>query len=79
MKKFIQENLEKWNYNMEAENYKSRSFCRKINCPAQKEIDIADTPSLKEIIKNKRCVDCMAHRFHQFLKEEGYMVIREEI
>lgn len=76
------------------QEYMSRDFCKAIKCPTQTNLEISereacDKPreryygnSLKDVlIKNTKryCHDtCMAWKFHHWLQEHGYKIIKEK-
>lgn len=59
-----------------AEPYKSREFCKHINCKTQEQLDNCCNVDTKKIerLKNK-CLNCMAYKFHKYLKEKNYAIV----
>lgn len=62
---------------MGAEEYKSRTYCISIGCPVISKLD-QPWPSEddKRIFKMNACRDCEAKRFHDWLKENNYYIIK---
>lgn len=62
--------------------YKSRSYCKSIGCQYQKYIDTGKWDNGEtanpEYIKNLYCKICDAYKFHQWLKDNGYKIVKEE-
>lgn len=54
--------------------YKSREYCRDINCYNQLQYD-------NQFISKKRlktyCQDCKAYKFHKWLQENNYKIVKE--
>ena len=65
--------------------YKNREYCRDVACGEQIDIDYLETmkePSdevNKEIkyIKEEYCSHCQAYKFHQWLNDNGYKILKE--
>ena len=59
--------------------YQSREFCRDTACGYQIDLDYYKTPEdEKEFIKDEVCENCKAYEFHQWLKENGYKIVKGE-
>jgi hypothetical protein len=55
--------------------YKSREYCRDVKCYNQLEYD---NGSISKNILKIYCQDCKAYKFHQWLQENNYKIIKEE-
>ena len=55
--------------------YKSRKFCKDINCLSQRCID--GNLNSKEIAKRHCREHCKAYQFHKWLKDNGYKIVKE--
>jgi len=61
------------------EMYQSREYCRNSNCSIQKLLDRNIDIHLKLDLKENVCRNqCKAYDFHQYLKENGYEIIKKE-
>lgn len=58
------------------EEYRKRSFCRDIKCPTQLELDkkAEGSPEYEQV--RARCKECGAWRFHRWLTEKGFLILR---
>ena len=61
--------------------YKTREFCREVKCPVQLELDSKE-PGSEEYEKVRRTcrTDCKytAWKFHHWLMDEGYLIVKPE-
>ncbi len=62
-------------------DYKRREFCNNVTCDIQMQLNAAqeesdDYEKIRTICKEK--CKYTAYQFHQWLIEQGYLVIREE-
>ena len=57
--------------------YQSRQFCKE-ECYIQDLIDNdGNTEEVKKMLKDRNCRDgCRAYEFHQWLKENGYKIVK---
>jgi len=55
--------------------YKSREFCRDIECGMQKLID-NDTELGKSFAKSFCRKECEAYKFHKWLQENNYKIVK---
>ncbi len=61
--------------------YRRREFCRDVRCPVQVELDALEEGSAGYEEKRLACRDdCMftAYRFHHWLMDRGYIIVRPE-
>jgi len=61
--------------------YQRREFCKDVKCPVQMELNALEEGSAAYEEKRRACKeDCMftAHRFHNWLIDKGYIIIRPE-
>jgi len=61
--------------------YKRREFCRDVRCPVQMELNALEEGSAAYEEKRLECKErCRftAHRFHHWLTDRGYIIIRPE-
>lgn len=58
--------------------YSSREYCRDIECGMQKLID-NDTESGKLFAKSFCRKECEAHKFHKWLQEHDYKIVKSKI
>lgn len=60
--------------------YESREFCKDTNCNIQKMLDDDnEIIEIKSDLKEKHCKrKCKAYEFHQWLKENGYKIVKAE-
>jgi len=56
--------------------YESRSFCKGIGCPVQLRLNAEWKGSPKYEKIRAECRDCMASRFHHWLDERGYVIVK---
>lgn len=58
------------------EEYQKRSFCRDVRCPTQLELDAKTegSPEYQEV--KEKCKECGAWKFHKWLTERGFLVLR---
>lgn len=52
------------------EEYKSREYCRDIDCETQRLIDKGHW------IAEETCKHCRAYKFHDWIKKNGYKIIK---
>jgi len=62
-------------------DYQRREFCKKINCPIQRQLDKAaagstDYDDIRTICQT-RCIHT-TYEFHHWLIEQGYEVVRKK-
>lgn len=57
--------------------YKSRDFCKDAGCSIQYLIDNKEEKNLKEDPKNFCKAECAAYRFHKWLKENDYKIVKD--
>jgi hypothetical protein len=55
--------------------YKSRQFCKDIECGIQIRLDNGPDDEVSRICK-EYCKGCMANKFHKYLKENGYKIVK---
>ncbi|MFP4662694.1 MAG: hypothetical protein ACLFPF_10910 [Halanaerobiales bacterium] len=60
------------------QKYKSREYCRDIECPTQKILEEADRVGNRDSVRLylKNCKRCKAYQFHQWLQEKGYDITK---
>ena len=58
--------------------YKSREYCKDVGCEIQKVIDKNDNSMELGFAKGFCKYDCSAYKFHQWLQENGYKILKEE-
>ncbi|MFW6025941.1 MAG: hypothetical protein ACOCRX_06315 [Candidatus Woesearchaeota archaeon] len=65
---------------MSIKMYQSREYCKESNCTIQKILDDEEeTIELKCDLKKNVCRNqCKAYDYHQYLKENGYEIIKKE-
>lgn len=58
--------------------YESRSFCKDIECPVQLRLngEVKDSPEYEAV--RKECRECNAWRFHNWLNERDYVIVKPE-
>ena len=62
-------------------DYKRREFCRDVKCPVQLKLEAQKEGSGEyEKIRNICKTDCKytTYRFHHWLTEKGYLIIRPD-
>ena len=62
-------------------DYKRREFCKDVRCPVQVELDAQEKDSDEyEKIRQICKVDCRytTYRFHHWLIDKGYLLVRPE-
>jgi|GEM_PF-1725246 hypothetical protein len=57
--------------------YKSREFCKDVGCSIQYLIDNKENENLKENPKNYCKRECSAYRFHQWLQDNDYKIVKD--
>lgn len=58
------------------EFYESRQYCKAIMCSTQAQMDT--DPENRECIKAFVCRSkCDAYRFHKWLKDNGYVIVKQ--
>jgi hypothetical protein len=57
--------------------YQSREYCRDINCMFQKAID--NNLDSKGVAKKYCHEKCKAYEFHQWLKDNGYKIVKPKM
>ena len=60
--------------------YKSREYCKDINCPVQHRInEMVDNHGAIALIKIECKLHCRrtANEYHQWLKKHGFIIIKE--
>lgn len=58
--------------------YKSREFCRDIDCFVQKGLDREEIDEFTKEIGKRHCKEnCKAYEFHQWLKENDYEIVKD--
>lgn len=55
--------------------YQSREYCRDIFCETQLDID---SQKKSKTIAKRKCKRCDAYKFHQWLKDNGYKIVKGE-
>jgi hypothetical protein len=61
--------------------YQRREYCKAVECPVQKELELAEEGSSRyEEIRFRCKTACIhtTHEFHSWLNSQGYMIIRSE-
>jgi len=58
--------------------YKSREYCRDINCVFQRMIDEPYLVDDRPFAENYCRTSCQAYNFHQWLKKNGYLILKKE-
>ncbi len=62
-------------------DYKRREFCKDVKCPVQLELE-AQKEGSEEYEKTRQIckADCRytTYRFHHWLMEKGYLIVRPE-
>lgn len=58
------------------EEYQKRSFCRDTKCQVQFELDARAEGSPEYERVREKCRECGAWRFHKWLTERGFLVLR---
>jgi hypothetical protein len=57
--------------------YKSREFCKASGCSNQKFLDDPKCPEeAKVFFKEISCKECVAYKFHTYLQNEGYSIVK---
>ena len=56
--------------------YKSREYCRDVKCNNQLEYD---NGSISKNILKIYCQDCKAYKFHKWLQEHDYKIVKAKI
>ena len=62
--------------------YKRREFCKDVKCPVQMELDKLVEASLEyEQTRQKCSVGCLytTWKFHHWLIEKGYLIVRPKV
>jgi hypothetical protein len=62
------------------DEYERRSYCKSINCPIQRLLDQTKPGSVQYEDIRLICRDyCLhtTHEFHDWLKREGYIIIKQ--
>ena len=59
--------------------YESRSFCRDIECPVQLRLNGHETGSPDYEAVRAECRECGAWRFHRWLNERGYVIVKPKV
>lgn len=49
--------------------YKHREYCKAVGCTKQAMLELGE-------VDKYVCVPCMAHHFHQWLKKNHYLIIK---
>lgn len=57
--------------------YENREFCRSIDCGKQGRLDDPDITEARRNSVLSDCDKCTANRFHQYLKDQGYEIVKE--
>ncbi len=61
--------------------YKRREFCKDVKCPVQTELDTLEEGSAayeeKRLVCKEQC-RFTTYRFHHWLIDKGYIIIRPE-
>ena len=58
--------------------YEKRSFCNGVRCPVQLKLNGQETGSTEYEQIRSDCRDCMAWKFHHWLSERGYLIVKPE-
>jgi len=60
--------------------YRTREFCNDVECPVQLELNLKDGSPEYEKVRQTCRTGCRytAWRFHHWLIEKGYLIIRPE-
>jgi hypothetical protein len=59
-----------------SKEYQSREFCRDIECIMQKVLDNELETELNKACAELACKNCRDYKFHQWLKDNGYKIIK---
>jgi hypothetical protein len=57
------------------EEYKSR-YCKYVGCRVLRDLESTKCETTRKVIK-EACKRCEAYKFHQYLKERGYKIIKQ--
>jgi len=60
------------------EEYQKRSFCRDTECSVQLELDAKEKGSPEYQQVREKCRECGAWKFHGWLTEKGFLVVRQK-
>ena len=59
-------------------DYESRSFCKGVECPVQLRLNAQEKGSPEYEETRLECRECMAWRFHHWLNERDYVIVKPE-
>ena len=59
--------------------YESRSYCKDVACPVQACLDEQEKGSKKYEAIRGECKQCNAWRFHNWLNEREYIIVKPKV